>query len=187
MTRVSFRLAGGGGEVGSRVGRLFPGLLGCVFSENAPHQRDQGHFLVAAGRGCGLLTPERGWRQRGEPSQHPHRAVGRGSRDGTWEVVDVTAVHEEMPVLWVAKRGQVAGERHAGSDVAPEATCGGWGEEEEEERNSLGTVLPTLSHTTPLDRHQRGNFRKLLLGPSGPCSPPAQECQDSGAQLCKAA
>lgn len=40
-----------------------------------------------------------------------------------WQVVDVAAVHEEVPVLRVAQRGQVARERHAGAHVPPQGAC----------------------------------------------------------------
>ena len=40
-----------------------------------------------------------------------------------WQVVDVAAVHEEVPVLGVAQRRQVARESHAGTHVSPQGAC----------------------------------------------------------------
>lgn len=46
------------------------------------------------------------------------------SGNSTWKIVDVTPVHQEMPIFWITKRGQVTGEGHAGPDVPPEAAYG---------------------------------------------------------------
>lgn len=41
----------------------------------------------------------------------------------TRQVVDVTPIHQEVPVLRVAERGHVSRERHAGTDVPPQRAC----------------------------------------------------------------
>lgn len=41
----------------------------------------------------------------------------------TRQVVDVTSVHQEMPVLGVAEGRHVPREGHAGTDVPPERAC----------------------------------------------------------------
>lgn len=40
-----------------------------------------------------------------------------------WQVVDVATIHEQVPILRVAQRGQVARERHAGTHIPPQGAC----------------------------------------------------------------
>lgn len=46
----------------------------------------------------------------------------------TWNVVNVTPVHQQVPVLGVAEWGQVGTVGGTGPDVTPHAACGGWRE-----------------------------------------------------------
>lgn len=46
----------------------------------------------------------------------------------TWNVVNVTPVHQQVTVLGVAQRGQVGTVGGTGPDVTPHAACGGWRE-----------------------------------------------------------
>ena len=41
-----------------------------------------------------------------------------------WQIVDKAAVNEHMPVGRVANRRQIAKQRHAGTDVAPQRALG---------------------------------------------------------------
>ena len=44
--------------------------------------------------------------------------------DSTWEIIDVASVQQQVSIARVAQRWQVAGQRHAGSHVAPYTACG---------------------------------------------------------------
>lgn len=45
----------------------------------------------------------------------------------TWNVVNVTPVHQQVPVLGVAEWGQVGTVGGTGPDVTPHAACGDGG------------------------------------------------------------
>lgn len=54
----------------------------------------------------------------------------------TGKVVDITSIHQEMPILRVTERRHVPRERHAGTDVPPQRAC----------RNKEGGMATALTH-----------------------------------------
>lgn len=85
-------------------------------------------------------------------------AIQSGAGSGTWEIVDVAPVHQQVSILGVTEGGHVARQGHAGTHVPPQ---GAWGVGRKGSGKSLDPQLLKPAHPTPGEGTRPGHTSRM--------------------------